>query len=107
MFLHLFYPPINALEAPLVCDVVDENDSLSATRITSYYCAKATLPARIPNLVRKREENALKIRPKTICEMRRISAVGLTCNFTRLPSSKMIVVLYVAETEVKCENLSK
>ena len=50
VFLHLAHPAVHALEAPLVGDVVDEEDALGAARVAADDRAEPPLPARVPDL---------------------------------------------------------
>ena len=50
MLLHLLHPPVHAFEAPLVGDVVDEEDALGAARVAPDDRAEPPLPARVPDL---------------------------------------------------------
>ena len=50
VFLHLAHPAVHALEAPLVGDVVDEEDALGAARVAADDRAEPPLAARVPDL---------------------------------------------------------
>ena len=50
VLLHLPHPAVHALEAPLVGDVVDEEDALGAARVAADDRAEPPLAARVPDL---------------------------------------------------------
>merc|ERR1719510_2740020 len=50
VFLHLPHPPVHPLEAPLVGDVVDEEDALGAPAVAADDGAEPALAARVPDL---------------------------------------------------------
>ena len=50
VFLHLPDPAVHALKAPLVGDVVDEEDALGAARVAPDDRAEPPLAARVPDL---------------------------------------------------------
>ena len=50
VLLHLAHPAVHALEAPLVGDVVDEEDALGAARVAADDRAEPPLAARVPDL---------------------------------------------------------
>ena len=50
VLLYLSDPTVHTLEAPLVCDVVNKEDSLSTSRVAPDDGAEPALAARIPDL---------------------------------------------------------
>lgn len=52
VFFDLRYPSVDALEAPLVRDVVYQDDALGTPRIASDDCAESTLATCVPDLTR-------------------------------------------------------
>ena len=50
MFLHLPHPPVHTLEAPLVGDIIDQEDALGSSRVTPDDGAEPALTRGVPDL---------------------------------------------------------